>query len=333
MTRLQAHIEVARDAEHSWPLDRAGRDPWAQDESLDDPARPADYHRHALRPTLSDSEITAWDAIFRQGYRAVLNGEAPWGVTDAAAAALQLDEPLRHDPRPLHPAPAPITDAVLADLAENWLPTLGMLAPERVLGPFAWQDPPLGARLLAHGVLGLSPLIPPSIRPIGRALRSEPVPPLSVRGAALAVVRAPAMLWRVTGRSAAGATLSPALPMHPPHAPNGPVIGVPDDAFAVLGRVVQGPHGPFLALGAPLPSLPRLALVLRRLTLEYQRLRRHDRRLTWEDLLRDRAEVLYRCTHEAMFLSRVEPHAPPAGPAAVLRCWASCWPPAEATAR
>ena len=331
MTRLQAHIEVRRDAEHSWPLDRALSDPWAQDEALDDPARPADYHRHALRPTLTDAEVDAADAIFRERYRAVLNGAAPWGATDAAAAALQLDEPIRHDPRPLHPAPATIDDAVLADLADNWLPTLGMLAPERVLGPLAWQDPPRAARLLAHGVLGLSPLIPPSIRPIGRALRSEPVPPLAVRSAALAVIRAPAMLWQIDGREAAGAHLRPLLPLHAPHAPKTPVRGVPDAAFAVVGRVVQGPDGPFLALGLPLPSLPHPTLVMRRLVLEYQRLRRHDRRLTWEDLLRDRAEVLYRCTCEALFLSRVAPGAPAAGPAALADCFSRSWPAAGPT--
>lgn len=332
MTRLQGHIEVARDAEHSWPIERARRDPWAQDEALDDPARPADYHRHALRPVLTDAEVTAYDAIFRERYRAVLEGAAPWGATAAAAAALQLDEPLRHDPRPLHPAPAPIDDAVLADLADNWLPTLGMLAPERVLGPLAWQDPPRRLRLLAHAVLGLSPLIPPSIRPIGRALRSEPVPPLSIRGAALAVCRAPAMLWAVEGRTAEGAWLRPLLPMHPPHAPTQPVRGVPEAAVAVVGRAVQGPGGPFLALGLPLPSAPHPRLVQRRLLLEYQRLRRHDRRLTWEDLLRDRAEVLYRCTCEALFLSRVAPGAPPAGPAALADCFARSWPAAAAEA-
>jgi hypothetical protein len=111
VTRLHAHIEVDRDAEHTWPVDRGIGDPWAQDEGLDDPARPADYQRHALRPVLSDAEVRAWDEQFRAAYRAVLRGQAPWGATAAAAQALELDLPLRHDPRPLHVAPAEIDDA------------------------------------------------------------------------------------------------------------------------------------------------------------------------------------------------------------------------------
>lgn len=323
MTRLHAHLEVDRDAEHTWPVDRAVGDPWAQDEALDDPARVADYHRHALRPVLTDDEVSRWDAIFRSAYRQVLRGQAPWGTTDAAARALELDLPLRHDPRPLHVAPAAIDDATLADLAENWMPSMGMLAPERVLGPFAWLQPPLGARRLAAGVMGTAPMIPPAIRPLGRALRSEPVPPLEVRGAALAVLRAPALLWTVEAHSADGATLRPALPVHPVCLPRGLVRGVPP-APAVIGRVMHTAGGAHFNLGLPLPALPHPRVVRRRLWLELQRLRRHDRRLTWEDLLRDRSELLYRCTLEALFLGATAPGQPAAGPAAVLHTWARC---------
>ena len=323
MTRLHAHIEVDRDAEHTWPVDRGIGDPWAQDEGLDDPARPADYQRHALRPVLSDAEVRAWDEQFRAAYRAVLRGQAPWGATAAAAQALELDLPLRHDPRPLHVAPAEIDDAVLADLSENWLPSMGMLAPERVLGPFALLAPPDGARLLAAGVMGSTPMIPPAIRPLGRALRSEPVPPLSVRGAALAVLRAPALLWAVDDHDGETAVLRPLLPVHPVCLPRGRARGVPR-CPAVVGRVMHTAAAPRLNLSLPLPAAPARQLVHRRLWLELQRLRRHDRRLTWEDLLRDRSEVLYRCTLEALFLDKVAPGQPPAGPAAVLSTWAAC---------
>lgn len=323
MTRLHAHVEVARDAEHSWPLDRAPGDPWAQDEALDDPARAADYQRHALRPVLRDAEVLAWDAIFREAYRAVLRGAAPWGATDAAARALELDLPLRHDPRPLHVGPAEIDDLTLADLAENWLPTMGMLAPERVLGPFGGLGAPLGARRVATGVMGTSPMIPPAIRPIGRALRSEPLPPLAVRGAALAVLRAPAMLWAVTARDGETAALQPLLPIHPVCLPRGPVRGVPP-APVVIGRVMHTADGPRLNLGLPLPAAPAPRVLRRRLWLELQRLRRHDRRLTWEDLLRDRSELLYRTALEALFVGAAAAGGPPAGPGAVLETWAAC---------
>ncbi len=50
----------------------------------------------------------------------------------------------------------------------------------------------------------------------------------------------------------------------------------------------------WLACALPLPGLPPRDVLVRRLALEQNRLRRHDRRTSLEDLLRDRAEVLYR---------------------------------------
>ena len=47
--------------------------------------------------------------------------------------------------------------------------------------------------------------------------------------------------------------------------------------------------------------------------LELQRLRRHDRRLTWEDLLRDRPEVLYRTACEWIWMHD--------GPDSTSRLW------------
>ena len=44
----------------------------------------------------------------------------------------------------------------------------------------------------------------------------------------------------------------------------------------------------------PLPGRPPTAAIVRRLSLELLRLRREERRSSWEDLLRKRAELLYR---------------------------------------
>jgi hypothetical protein len=89
-----------------------------------------------------------------------------------------------------------------------------------------------------------------------------------------------------------GGHWAPALPLAPALVPG----GVAADGPAMVARIVFTASGPVPTCVLALPAGPQH--VERRLVLEYQRLRRHDRRLTWEDLLRDRGEVVYRTACE-----------------------------------
>ncbi len=336
MTRLQAHFELPRLIDHSWPIERMVGDPWAQEEALLDPAPASDYHRHAARPELNDSEVLAWDQTFLRLYRQILAGQAPWSAIRPAARALQVDLPLQHDPRPAHPAMAPLADSALADMAESWGQSLGLMAFERNLGPFAMGPLPRPVQVACYVNLGCAPLMHPGVRPLGRAIRSEPVPPLEIRSAVLAVLRAPAMLWIRQGNG-----FSPMLPLSPtatPPAgawgplPGGLSEGVLASAPYFLGRAARHAGGWWMAAAIPLPVAPDTRILLRRLRLEYWRLRRQDRRLTWEDLLRERGELLYRTTCEALFSTPslaspvISSSEVACGAAAVLATWSTCSP-------
>ena len=121
---------------------------------------------------------------------------------------------------------------------------------------------------------------------------------------------APAMLWCQEEPQ----RLRPALPLGPHFVPAAEVAGL-GDAPVWIGKAVPTRAGPtWLVAGLPFPGLPPLDVVKRRLRLEYIRLRRHERRLTVEDLLRERSEVLYRVACEWWFEQDAD---------AVLKLWRS----------
>ena len=191
----------------------------------------------------------------------------------------------------------PVTDDVICDLAEDWVPSIGLLAPPRVLGPWAMLALPRRLRMFCGAVMSFSPVFPPSIRPMSRPGRTKPKVDGVIKSALIAVLRAPMMLWVPT----VDGELEPLLPMARRSRPEGPVTGIPD-APAVLGRAVQHPDGWWLACALPLPVRPDVSILQRRLELEYQRLRRHDRRMTWEDILRDRSELVCRTVCEWLWV-------------------------------
>ncbi len=281
--RLAAPFGAEREIEFAWPEVLTDRDPYAGDEALDDPLPGED------------------DARFRSAYRAALDGRGTFAAVRAAAEAVGVGGPVRHDRRRPWPGSAVVSDAEIVDLAENWVPDLGLLAPDRVLGP--WADEPLKPelRLLAGAVMAFAPIMAPRSRPVGRAMRSRPRPTVGVRSGMKSALRAPVMLWERRGDR-----LAPLLPLPAAWVPDGPVAGLPRTP-AVICRAALGPDGWWAACALPLPAPPPGRVIRARLLAEYWRWRRHEPRLTWEDLLRDRGEVGYRAVCEWMWTVLPEP--------------------------
>jgi hypothetical protein len=98
------------------------------------------------------------------------------------------------------------------------------------------------------------------------------------------IAEAPPCLW-LDGR--------PLLPLSPSWSPD---AGPPGP---VVGRAYRVGDGWGWACVRALPRAPDPGVVLRRMTLELWRLRLHDRRVTFEDVLRERSTVVYRACAEA----------------------------------
>lgn len=282
----------------------APHDPWAGDEIEMQPGSYDNYVRFSTtRSLLSPAEHGAVDAEFCRLYRQILDGDAPWGAEAAAVAALGLGAPIRHDSRPLNEASSPIADPILAEMSEDQVPDIGVVAPDRVLGPMVEGDLPRPMLRLAGAVMGFAPIIRGGVMPVARVIYQKPRPPTSLSSPVRSIARAPVMIWE---QSDAG--LRPLLPLSDRlralFCSGRPRVCVPPTEGAVLigrGTPIEG-GGWWLAVCLTLPHPPPADIMLRRMMLELHRLRRHERRLTWEDLLRERAEVVYRTACEWSWL-------------------------------
>jgi hypothetical protein len=305
MKRIRGLALPSIHLDRAWPTVVHPRDPWSGDESLLMTGSFEDYLQHCERQQqsaeLDEAAHEVWDLRFEGIYRQVLDGTAELAAIEVAARALGVWGRRTHDRRPLPEAQYSISDELLADISENQLPQVGHLAPDRILGPWADTMLPRWVRVAAAAAMVFSPEVPPGVPAWARAIKRQPRPPTEVRAALRAAAKTPPMLWRITGPG----RVTPTLPLGPLQAPDGPVDGLPD-APAVIGRVVRRDGGWHLVCGLPLPALPPAERLTRRLDLELMRIRRRERRLTWEVMLCERPELIYRAACEWLWLTQTE---------------------------
>ena len=276
------------------------RDPYAGDEALPWSGSYDNYVRHMAwlgsEEVLTADQYSSLDIEFERVYRLILDGHADWSAIDRIAEALQVDFKLRTDRRPPGEAETVVTDSQMSDIAENQLPQVGQIAPDRFLGPWADENIPRWVRVQVAAAMMFVPELDPGVAPWARRIKRKPMPDPPVRQTLRVMARTPPMLWRVQGRS-----IEPMLPLGERFMPQGEIAGVPD-VPAVIGRVIASKQGPYLAAALPLLRTPPAHVIRRRLWLEYLRLRRRERRLSWDDLLRERGELLYRSCFEWLWL-------------------------------
>ena len=282
----------------------APRDPYAGDEALIWPGDYADYLRHAERTgfdsPISEAAYAELDLTFERTYRAILDGDEPYSAIDPLLEPLLIAGPRKHDGRPPGVATMWIGDRQLADIAENQLPQVGIVGPDRILGPWADEPVPRWQRVQVGAIMAFVPEVDPGVPPWARAIKRKPRPESDVRQSLRVMARTPPMLWSVDGNR-----LSPMLPTASQFTPKGPVRGVPD-VPAVIGRVVNHADGPYLSASMPMIRHPPADVIARRVLLEWRRLRRRERRLSLEDTLRERSEVLYRAAFEWLYLIQAD---------------------------
>ena len=285
--------------EDSWPeAPHPSQEFWGA-ESLADPVSFHNLQRYGQGRAegMDEGRWAALDAAFMERYLAVIRGDAAWDDAELLelAAALALDHPLHHDRRAA--AEGPALDGALVDVTEDHVPDVVMMAADRILGPWADEAPDRALLRAAVQALAFTPILRSGRSPALYRYGHRPRPPEAARLGLKGAMQAPPMLW-----DARESPWRPLLPIAPQLRPDGPIAGAPallpgagrtDFAAARLHPDGEGRWSVCAGIGWE-GSAPPADRVMRRLRLELWRLRRVERRATWEDLLRRRGEVLYR---------------------------------------
>ncbi|MEN9785342.1 MAG: hypothetical protein RLZZ299_606 [Pseudomonadota bacterium] len=266
-------------------------DPHAQDEGLPGgrPARDVHDTWTLFGVEIPPTRRAEAEADFERMCVEVLEGRRAWHdpALRGAARALKVDGPPRHDRRPpLRVGAREIPDSLLAEVTEDFLPDVGVLVP-RVLGLEPWDVGP-DAHRVAAAVLCFVPATEDGRRPLDRWMDEDGRDREEVRAAHALDAYPPGVF--VDG--------VPWLPRPPRWCPTGPAPrGV---VVARPWRVDDGDTSrPWRwSMVLPLPAAPDRAVLARRLVLELWRARVHERRMSVEDLLRARPEVLVRAACE-----------------------------------
>lgn len=300
MKRVQSIVGRSPAADTASPHWIAMRDPYAGDEAIVWPGHFSDYLRHAERTgttaTLSAEEYAALDLEFERVYRAILDGDEPYEAINPFVETLLLGGELVHDRRPPGTAMTDISDVQLADIAENQLPGVGLVGPDRIVGPWADEPLPRWLRVQIGAVMAFVPEVDPGVPPWARAIKRRPRPPTEIRQSLRVMARSAPCLWSVDGDR-----VEALLPLGRVFKHSGPIRNLPPVGI-VLGRVVDTAKGPRMVASIPLIRRPPVEAIERRIRLEWLRLRRRERRLSFEDTLRERSEVLYRSCMEWLWL-------------------------------
>ncbi len=279
---------------------QVGADPYAGDAWLDDLPSSHDNHLAFSPEPCGPEEYETLDREFAERYRGILRGEGTRDTDfDRLAHRLGVLGEITHDRRRPPEASVPVGDILLADLLENEVPDLGPIADDSILGPYADEGPGRALRIAAAAAIAFHTPMEYQVLALRHWERSRPRPPALLRKSIKCVARTPAMIWEPQ----ANGSFVPLLPLARGYLPEGPVHALPallhkGGHAAVLARVYPLQHQGWVASGAiGLPQIPPLKALQARLDLELLRLRRHERRSTWEDLLRKAPQVLYRfCT-------------------------------------
>jgi hypothetical protein len=288
---------MIRTPNNAWPTERPEPDCWGGDEYLFDCS---DYENHCaftFEPYPSKEEYETADRLFMAQWIACVKRGEHQGNSALQKLGQQLGLPRtpRPDRRPPKISPIHLDPFQIWEMLENGVPDGVMVAQDRVLGPYSDESIHRNLIRIATEAYAFSPTADAGLPARKRWAQDLMRPTVENRAAMRAIEHSPAMIWQVDDDGAC----KPMLPLAAPYCPTGPIHGVTEQlprcqGDALVARITPVQDGSWQITGGLWVLAPPLAPLLDRLEFEHFRLSRHERRLTWEDLLRWRAELLYR---------------------------------------
>lgn len=255
---------------------------------------PADYLLYKARGgCASKSEFFHQDSLFKSSYIDFLNGHVhSLEVPNALSYFMRLPE-LRFGRYKNHSTCEELDDYFLADITEDQVPDIGMFALSTVFGPFAeYANNFLPLRLLAAGILSLDTRLIHGYSPAAKFSRQKPRPSTEIKRSMRDYCKAPPDIWQQpdltynsTFQVGSTHTLQTTLP---------PLM---------LAKVIKTSNGHKGVFVLPIPKTPDLLPIHSRLKIEYYRVLRHCKMVSWDEFLSFHTPLLYRITCEWLWVN------------------------------
>ena len=186
-----------------------------------------------------------------------------------------------------------LSSQFLSDISEDHIPHIGLFCDELILGPLSEQQLNSNYRQLAGAVCSVLPLLSHGHSALSKLKGQKTRVDSDILRSITAYTRTPTMLWQ----QLPGSRVKPLLPLAKQYHPTQAIENLPKSEY-FIGKILQFENysGAVLCLG--FDRIANLDQFLRlRLKMEWIRYQRHSR-IFLEDILRERADILYRSVCE-----------------------------------
>ena len=243
-----------------------------------------------------------WNAIedsFQKEYLSYIEGKGfNEPVWREICQKLQLQYEIKHERCEMIPARKKLSNALLSDICEDHLPQIGLFSDELIFGPLSERRLPNSMRQLAGAVCSMLPLLEHGQSTITKISSQRPRIIDDIYYSLTAYHRTPFMLWKK--KRAHLDHVEAQLPIADQYVPSSSVENLPDAPY-FLGKIIkQGDHF-VLSCAFGISEIDLLRQILTdRHQIEWIRYQRYSR-ISWEDLLREKGDLLYRTASELIF--------------------------------
>jgi hypothetical protein len=191
----------------------------------------------------------------------------------------------------------------MSDMCEDVLPHIGSFVEERIWGPLATYTHTPNQRILAGAIASTLPLLKHQHCALSKIGSQSPIVSKEIYNSLTAHYRTPTMIWKKNGRSAI-----PLLPLGTQYVP--PIVENLDDISSdiFIAKILQTTKQQYIAHCVfEIPEKIALDTILSRklrnflyyrILIEWFRYRRHSYTICYEDILRERADIIYRSSCE-----------------------------------
>lgn len=218
---------------------------------------------------------------------------------------LHLQYETKHESCEQLSAQKQLSDALLSDICEDHLPQIGLFSDELIFGPLSESWLPYSMRQLGGAICAMLPLLEHGHSAIAKLSSQRPKISPDIYSSLTAYHRTPFMLWKKkeNSKNQTNDRVEPLLPLGTQYIPEASVKNLPSTDY-FLGKIIKlGDHF-VVSCAFGLENIQEILflrqILTSRLRIEWIRYQRYSR-ITWEDILRERGDILYRTASEFLF--------------------------------